>query len=314
MANFDNNRKYGIEIEFSWNGRCPSFNTIAQAITDAGVPCSAINGYSQSIHHTAPTWKIVPDGSVTNGGELVSPILSGLDGKEQLRTVLRVIKGMGAKTDRSCGIHVHHDAYDLNGKQLANIAELYKSHEAIIEQFVAASRRREAGPQYCGTMNTNIPYFENASQRVFRNINGDSPMTDKDSFIRSISPGRYNNVNYQAYLRHGTVEFRQHHSSLNVNKIWTWVVFTQTIMTVAKSHRGKITGRTVNTGPAHTRQLRSLLREMGMRKANQYDAVTLDAYKRLMKRLPREQRVNYRNGDPVNDNVDGMEAVATATA
>ena len=314
MATFDNNRKYGIEIEFSWNGQLPSYATIAQAITEAGVPCVSTVGYSQSIHNVAPTWKIVPDGSVTNGGELVSPILSGLDGKEQLRTVLRVIKGMGAKTDRSCGIHVHHDAGDMNSKQLANIAELYKSHEAIIDQFVSASRRREAGPQYCGTMNTSIPYFENASQRVFQNINGASPMTDKDSFIRSISPGRYNNVNYQAYLRHGTIEFRQHHSSLNVNKIWTWVVFTQTIMTVAKSHRGKITGRTVNTGPEHTRQLRGLLREMGMRKANQYDDVTLDAYKRLMKRLPREMRVNYRNGDPVNDNRDGMEAVATATA
>jgi hypothetical protein len=85
-------------------------------------------------------------------------------------------------------------------------------------------------------------------------------------------------------------------------------------MSVAKSHRGKITGRIVNTGPEHTRALRGLLREMGMRKANQYDDVTLDAYKRLMKRLPREQRVNYRNGDAVNDNVDGIEAVAVATA
>ena len=312
MATFDNNRNYGIEIEFSWEGRCPSYDFIAQAITNAGVPCSSTANYNSSIHNVLPTWKIVPDGSVTNGGELVSPILHGLDGKEQLRIVLRTIKELGAKTHTSAGIHVHHCAADMTAKNLANIAELYKSHESIIDQFVAVSRRRESNPQYCGTMHTSRDYW--VASNPFSQVGINSSDDHKRNMIQSMSPGRYRNVNLNAYLAHGTVEFRQHQSSLNVNKIWSWIVFTQTVMTVAKSHRGKITGRTVNTGPAHTRQLRSLLREMGMRKANQYDDVTLDAYKRLMKRLPREMRVNYRNGDPVNDNRDGMEAVATATA
>ena len=51
-----------------------------------------------------------------------------------------------------------------------------------------------------------------------------------------------------------------------------------------------------------------MLRELGMRKCRDYDEVTLDAFKRLMKRLPRENRFNYRNGDAVNDNTDGSEA------
>ena len=302
MANFDYNRNYGIEIEFSWEGHCPSYSTIAQAISDAGVPCEA-QGYN---HRTARTWKIVPDATVSNGGELVSPILNGLDGKEQLRTVLRVIKELGAKTDRSCGIHVHHDAGNMNGKALANVAEIYKAHEAVIDLFVSESRRRNGGNHYCASMHTNVDYFGNGSARVFSNLNVGSTEIEKRSAISAISPGRYFNVNFNAYLAHGTVEFRQHHSSLNINKIWSWVVFTQTIMTVAKSHRGKVVGRIVNTGPQATRQVRALLREMGMRKAKDYDDITLDAYKRLMKRLPRELRVNYRNGDSVNDNRDGM--------
>ena len=314
MATFDNNRKYGIEIEFSWNGRCPSFDFIAEKITEAGVPCTANNRYSGSIHNVSRTWKIVPDGSVNNGGELVSPILSGLEGKEQLRIALRTIKELGAKTDRSCGIHVHHDASDMSAKNLANVAELYKSHEAIIDQFVGESRRRYSGNQYCASMHTNRMYWENASERMYNNTNINSSEQQKSQMIRAISPGRYFHVNFNAYLRHGTVEFRQHHSSLNVNKIWTWVVFTQTIMSVAKSHRGKITGRVVNTGPEATRGVRGLIREMGMRKSRNYDDITLDAYKRLMKRLPRELRVNFRNGDAVNDNRDGIEAVAVATA
>ena len=317
MATFDNNRKYGIEIEFSWNGQLPSYATIARAITEAGVPCEA-QGYN---HNTARTWKIVPDGSVPTGGELVSPILNGLDGKEQLRTVLRVIKGMGAKTHHTCGIHIHHDAGDMNGKALANVAELYKTHQRVIDLFISEARRSTSNHPYCGGLSRGVDFWAIGSHRDFNDFSVASSQALKTRLIqgdytigeRGLSVGRVN-VNFSAYLRHGTVEFRQHQSSLNVNKIWSWIVFTQTVMTVAKSHRGKITGRTVNTGPAHTRQLRGLLREMGMRKANQYDDVTLDAYKRLMKRLPREMRVNYRNGDPVNDNRDGMEAVATATA
>ena len=311
MANFDYNRNYGIEIEFSWNGRCPNYATIARAITEAGVPCEA-QGYN---HTTARTWKIVPDGSVSNGGELVSPILNGLDGKEQLRTVLRAIKELGAKTDRSCGIHVHHDAGDMNGKALANVAELYKTYEPVIDLFISEARRSSANHPYCGSMNNNrTDYYAIGSHRAYANFSVASSQDLKTRLIqgdyanglRGLSVGRVN-VNFSAYLRHGTVEFRQHQSSLNVNKIWSWVVFTQTIMTVAKSHRGKITGRTVNTGPEATRALRGLLREMGMRKARDYDTVTLDAYKRLMKRIPREMRVNYRNGDAVNDNRDGMD-------
>ena len=306
MAKFNNNKTYGIEIEFSWNGRCPTYDFIAQRIRAAGVRCVS-NGYNHT--DSATDWKIVSDGSVSNGGELVSPILSGLEGKEQLRTVLRTIKELGAKTDRSCGIHVHHDASDMNGKQLANVAELYKSHESIIDQFMSESRRN-SNNNYCASMNNGINFFENASNSLFNNLNGQSPMGEKQTLVNLLARGRYNKVNFQAYIAHGTVEFRQHQSTLNVNKIWSWVVFTQTIMTVAKGHRGKIVGRVVNTGPAATRTVRSMLRELGMRKARDYDEVTLDAFKRLMKRLPRENRFNYRNGDAVNDNTDGTEVIS----
>ena len=46
-------------------------------------------------------------------------------------------------------------------------------------------------------------------------------------------------VNFQAYLRHGTVEFRQHQGSLNPTKIWNWVVFTQSIMNRARAKTTK---------------------------------------------------------------------------
>lgn len=40
-------------------------------------------------------------------------------------------------------------------------------------------------------------------------------------------PGRYFKINLQAYLRHGTIEFRQHSGSANATKVCNWVRFLQ---------------------------------------------------------------------------------------
>jgi hypothetical protein len=37
--------------------------------------------------------------------------------------------------------------------------------------------------------------------------------------------GRYNKVNLCAFLRHGTIEFRQHSGTMNVDKVINWIVF-----------------------------------------------------------------------------------------
>ena len=137
MATFDHNRTYGIEIEISWgrNGRKPSASALANALTRGGVPTMDA-GYT---HATMDTWKIVSDGSVTNGWELVSPILTGLNGKEQLRSAMRIVKSMGAVTHKSCGIHVHHGVRDFTAKELANVANIYANNEDVIDQLVAPS-------------------------------------------------------------------------------------------------------------------------------------------------------------------------------
>ena len=312
MSKFNESRTYGVEIEFSFGSqRGISMNEMARHLSDAGVPTVAA-GYT---HTTMSTWKIVTDGSVHNGLELVSPPMSGVESKETLRTALRVIKEHGARTHRSCGIHVHQYVGDLNNKQLANVAELYKNHESVIDQFVGESRRA-TNSQWCASMINSMNHFEIMSQRNLPRTTGNfDRMTDTDKLnvMRSIAGRtRYQKVNFMAYQRQGTVEFRQHHSSLNVNKLWTWIVFTQAIVEVAKNKRGKINGRVVNTGNPATAKVRGFIREMGMRKARDYDEVTCDAFKRLMKRLPRTMRVNYRNGDPVNDNTDGVDNSAIA--
>jgi hypothetical protein len=66
-----------------------------------------------------------------------------------------------------------------------------------------------------------------------------NPMQPREFAQVANGGGRYFGVNFTAYLRHGTIEFRQHQGSLNPTKIWNWIVFTQTIMNRARSKQTK---------------------------------------------------------------------------
>ena len=65
-------RKYGLEIEIVNVDR----ERLLSNLNQAGIECY-YEGYN---HQTRPHWKIVTDASVSNGYELVSPILEGDEG------------------------------------------------------------------------------------------------------------------------------------------------------------------------------------------------------------------------------------------
>ena len=271
MVKFDSNRTYGIEIEMSWGrSRRPSQESIAAALRRAGLECNTVASYGNAhVANSNTAWKIVPDGSVTNGHELVSPILRGLDGKEQLKTAMRVVKAIGAQTDASCSIHVHHGVHDFTAKQLANIAEIYRNNEPTIDRLVAASRRNT---MWARSMVNGINFYESATTQL-------APQ------------GRYFKVNFHSFIRQGTVEFRQHQTSLNAVRIWNWVVFTQMIVTAAKGKRGKANPVTVNTGNPDTAAERGLVRDLNMRKRidprsgrENYDDITMNALRGMARK------------------------------
>ena len=308
MVKFDSNRTYGIEIEMSWGRQHrPDASVVRDALRAAGLRATA-PGYS---HETRPSWKVVPDGSVGNGWELVSPILQGLDGREQLKTAMRAVKEIGATTSRRCGIHIHHGVHDFKAKELANIAEIYRNNEEVIDQLVAPSRRAN-DQYYCRSMDNGVEYHAAASERPYQRLEipwhpsrsrasilsgqNEAHPSDilKTALIGELAPfGRYYKVNFQSYLRQGTVEFRQYHSSLNANKIWAWIVFTQMIVSAAKGKRGKAKRRVVNTGNHLTAKERGMILDLGMHNfidpwsgAENYDDITMSALRLLATRKP----------------------------
>lgn len=158
------------------------------------------------------SWRVISDGSVSNGCEVVSPILSGNEGLAILRVVVRALKAAGAEVDNSCGFHVHVGATDLEGAEIINAVARYARHEREIDAFMAP-RRRDSRSQWCRSM---VPVATNMTENGGASTN---------TALANLVGGRYFKLNVHAFVRHGTLEFRQHAGTMNINKMINWIVF-----------------------------------------------------------------------------------------
>jgi hypothetical protein len=229
------NRNFGIEIEAT----NASMSAVAQALNAAGIPCS-VEGYN---HNTRGHWKVVSDCSLSGSQafELVSPILQGANGIEQVKTVGRVLTAIGAKVNTSCGLHVHVDARGLTQPELKRICKMWMKYEACFDSIVPASRRNN---RFCQAIRTKYATLDAA----FAAIDAARNLGDLRVAVNGIggSPSRYHKLNLESLLRHGTVEFRQHSGTVDADKMTNWVelvgAFVEsaiTAKTIRKTGEGK---------------------------------------------------------------------------
>ena len=215
-------RSFGVEIEF----RGITARAAAIALEPVlGTLLQVRRYHAAQSAGTYDQWSLELDGSVTYtqrstglniGGELVSPVLSGPERFAQLTAVMNALTAAGAKVDRATGMHVHVDARDLTGEQIARFIGAYVDRQADFDEFVSPSRRN------------NRRYCQNMSEPEKAQV--------KDSFkARREAPGymnRYRTVNCTAFARLGTIEFRQHHGTTNPKKAIAWV---ETLLAMANS-------------------------------------------------------------------------------
>jgi stress-induced morphogen len=206
-------RKFGAELEMTGISKEQAVRALRSV---------NINVRDESYNHqTRDYWKIVPDGSVSGGFEVVSPILEGEAGLEQLRIVATALDDAGGTVNRTCGYHVHFDAADLSVEHVRAIVTRYAKHENEIDAFMPASRRGSANT-YCksvASLTRNSRFLNAADMRALVAAQGD----------------RYFKVNLQSYYRHGTVEFRQHSGTLNAAKAVNWVRFLNAFIEATKA-------------------------------------------------------------------------------
>lgn len=221
-------RKFGVEIEFNGTPRQNAVNAIEELDNRIEVTIESWN------HHVRPHWKFITDGSVDGIGtgegglEAVSPILQGERGFAELGTVLKGIRQAGGQVNRSCGLHVHHDARDMTGIQLAWLLEFYTTNQGVIDGLLAPSRRSSNRNRWCQ------PWEGMDRQEML----AAARMPTEEAKRRMGRMNRYRTINVTAYAKYGSIEFRQHQGSLNARKITAWVKFGQAMMETAMQSGG----------------------------------------------------------------------------
>jgi hypothetical protein len=199
-------RNFGIEIELAGITTYASVD----ALKNAGIN-ARYEGYNHD-DHADGVWKVVTDGSVSHGHEVVSPILHGEEGLKQAMHAANALEEAGAIINKTCGLHVHFNATDLTVEEIRMICKRYMAHEKEIDAFMPKSRR-ENNNTFCKS--TSICFERNSQFEKATTI---------IALARSVL-GRYYKVNLQSYLVHHTIEFRQHSGTVDAQKIANWVRF-----------------------------------------------------------------------------------------
>jgi hypothetical protein len=97
---------FGMEFEVQG----VSVQKAYRVLNEGGINCEMPDRQ----HQTSNNWKAVYDGSVSNGAEVVSPILNESRLNEAV-AVTKILKTAGARVDRATGFHVHIGLNAFNG-------------------------------------------------------------------------------------------------------------------------------------------------------------------------------------------------------
>lgn len=220
-------RTFGVEFELV---SPRSQDDLVRELTTRGF--SIVSGGRFDSTPNPGEWVAKRDGSIrselpnTYGIELVSPPLRGKRGEQELTRILAAVNDLGCTVNATCGTHVHLGVSDLSLDGLKRTVKGYHAAQHAISTVMAASRRDN---QYC-------------KQWEARELTA----LERAGTIESLNTvaDRYRTVNLRPYARIGTVEFRQHHATLNSGKILAWVKVLRQL--VDRAGRGKI-GDTTDT-------------------------------------------------------------------
>ncbi len=184
-------KTYGIELETS----SISIRTAQSALDAVGLD-----------------WSCKPDGTAGVDAEAVSPILTDGSLNESI-TAARALLKAGATVNRQTGYHVHIGADHYGTDGIAALVRNWYTAADAIGALVAPSRLNN---RFC-------------NHNITRNQIDAWTESIRNGSINNAGLGRYQSLNLDSYGRHGTVEFRLHHGTLNGKKIQAWAEFCESI-------------------------------------------------------------------------------------
>ncbi|HET9621796.1 MAG TPA: amidoligase family protein [Kofleriaceae bacterium] len=169
------------------------------------------------------SWRIVPDGSLTQGsgsGEIVTPIL-GYDDLDLLQRVVREVAAAGARADESTGIHVHVGANRFDAQSIARLVKMVHKQERLLEHALGISERRLARfckpvePTFLHTLETRRPRTLKAVNKAWYGRHNTKPSR--------YDATRYHGINLNSFYLRRTIEFRYFNGSVDADKVKAYV-------------------------------------------------------------------------------------------
>ena len=171
-------------------------------------------------------WRVVHDGSLNAGGtgmipmEVVSPVLQGESGTAQLKQVMDDLRGIGCKVNSSCGMHVHVGVRGMAPARVKKIAIAFLNAEHHFDALVPPSRRAN---RYCQSNVSRVSRTDQDRLMNAASISSIANAMNGGTSPQHYNPYRYYKLNFQSFVHHGTIEFRQHAGSVESDKACAWV-------------------------------------------------------------------------------------------
>lgn len=235
------NQKFGVEIEMTGISRKTAARLVGQILgSHPSAPSSGCYHTREIKDQASRNWKVMRDSSINPVKndyshesideykvELVTPPLN-YDEIELLQTILRELRKNGAKTNSSCGIHIHVDGANHNPKSLRRMVNFMTSRQDLIYE---ALEIKDRGNRWCQKLNSallaELKKNKDLSKETVEHIwysdanDGYCGGIDHEHYNST----RYHGINLHSYFSKGTVEFRLFNSTLHAGKVKAYIQF-----------------------------------------------------------------------------------------
>jgi len=255
---------FGVEIEYTNSvPRDHVAREIKQSLDAGGAYTRHLYGAEFEIH-TVNGWttlKVVYDGSVRNGGEVVMPPLT-LAEMDILQTTVRAMRRAGCQSSpHAAGIHVHVGAHSLDAKQIKNIVRYAYRWENHIKAAANTNPNRQG---WCRDMVCEfVSALEDKREIKREDIQGEwyDKVGNGYGSIESRRRDHYDNSRYRGINLHslfwngghGTIEFRYFDGTLHAGKIRAYVVMCLHIIARGSAATQATSKRKTYTQPSDVR-------------------------------------------------------------
>ena len=225
---------FGVEIELTssdWD-EDGVFEEEGSRIIDELTFCLGVQKVYQHLSYDgagiSTQWNVEWDGSC--GWEVVSPVLQGIEGIQELTTALNALNELTKDSPQNrltvnftTGLHLHLGARSTTLGQLKSLVlEVHKA-EPMLGALVSQSRINEF--QYTGSYK-GVPNEYCMPIRTQITKKSMKEITRKQVFLRKIN-SRYSTVNLKPMLSQKTVEFRLHNGTTDAIKVIRWLSICQ---------------------------------------------------------------------------------------